>query len=126
MRQLGSEENAALLLSADEDNDEDDLHHRITHSPSSPSNDRFPVVAKRPRTYHRHQTATSQPILCFILLLGAFVLGCVTGVAIVLYQFSQSTDSRTSTSNSYQQNLNVDLSIQTKLSQAITKPTSSI
>ncbi|CAF1275420.1 unnamed protein product [Adineta ricciae] len=63
MHHLGHQEKAALLLAADDDHDDEETHHDMTTSSSTHTNDRFPVVTKRPRTYHRHRSATSQPIL---------------------------------------------------------------
>ncbi|CAF1102937.1 unnamed protein product [Adineta ricciae] len=93
----------------------------MTTSSSTHTNDRFPVVTKRPRTYHRHRSATSQPILCFFFILAAFLLGSASAVVIMLYRMSQDAEgSRPSIPNINQQRFNVDLSIQTKLSESLT------
>ena len=119
MLHLRNEEKAALLLAAD-DNDEE-TQHDITASSSTHPNDHFPVVTKRPRTYHRHQSPTSQPILCFFLILAAFLLGSASAVVIMLYRMSQDAEgTRPLTPNINQQRFNVDLSIQTKLSESLT------
>jgi len=120
MRQLGTEEKAALLLAADDD-DDDDNHEMINSPPSKVVNDNFPTIAKRPRTYHRRSTSNTHPILCFTLIMGAFVLGCVSGVVIILYRMSQDTERGQSSPNILQKVTNVDLSIRTKLFESITK-----
>ncbi|CAF0716851.1 unnamed protein product [Adineta steineri] len=121
MRQLGTEERAALLLTADDDDNNDEDDHELNNSQSKISNDNFPTIAKRPRTYHRHNTSGTHPMLCFTLVLGAFILGCISGVVIMLYRVSQDAEPGHSL-NIPQQLTNVDLSIRTKLFESI-KPT---
>ena len=118
MRQLGTEEKTALLLTADDDDDDDD-NRTMLNSPTRVENDNFPIVAKRPRTYQRHYTSNTHPVLCFTLIMGAFVLGCVSGVVIMLYRISQ--DSEQSSVINSSELTKIDLSIKTKLSQSITK-----
>jgi len=114
MRQLGTEEKAALLLtSADEDDNES------TESSTQLQHDNFPIVSKRPKTYQRRRTNNPHPILCFMLILSAFIFGCLSGVAIILYRISQ--DGEQSSLNSLSELTKIDLSVKTKLSQSITK-----
>jgi hypothetical protein len=114
MHQLGGEESAALLLTATND-DEDDDNQELLNSPSKNQHDNFPVITKRPKTYHR--STGTHPVLCFALILGAFILGCISGVLIILYRMSQED----SPSKSLQTATNIDLSIRTKLFKSITK-----
>jgi hypothetical protein len=118
MRQLGAEEKAALLLTPSADDDDD--NEELINSSTKIHTDNFPVITKRPKTYERHRASGAHPVLCFILIMGAFVLGCVSGVVIVLYRMSQDAESGSS-SNTFQTAINVDLSIRTKLFQSITK-----
>lgn len=96
MRRLGAEENAALLLPMADDDEE------LINSP--------PIIAKRPKT-----SRGPHPILCFTLILFAFVLGCVSGVVIMLYRIAQDSEQNPLESSM------VDLSIQEKLFQAISE-----
>jgi hypothetical protein len=116
MRQLGTEEKAALLLTADDDDDNEEL----MNSSRRIQNDNFPVITKRPKTYERHHSSNSHPVLCFTLILGAFILGCVSGVVIMLYRMSQEAEQGSPTGNLPQIALKTDLSIRTKLFQSIT------
>jgi len=118
MRQLGAEEKAALLLTPSAD--DDDYNEEIINSSTKVQTDNFPVITKRPKTYERRHASSAHPVLCFILIMGTFILGCVSGVVIVLYRMSQDAGSGSS-SNSFQIATNVDLSIRTKLFQSITK-----
>ena len=122
MRQLGAEEKAALLLTAaDEDDDEynNNNNHEMTNSPSNIKNDdNFPVVAKRPRSYQRHRSSSSHPVLYVVLMVGVFLLGCVTGICIIFYRLSQDTEPN---QLSIQTSTKIDLSVQTKLFQSIIK-----
>lgn len=114
MRQLGTEEKAALLLaSADEDD------HDSSESPIQIEKDNFPTVSKRPKTYQRRRTESTHPVLCFMIVLGVFVFGCLSGAVIMLYRMSQDAERASVTSSS--DLIKVDLSIKTKLSQSITK-----
>ena len=109
MLQLGSEEKAALLLtSADDDEHPADSH------------DVVPLVAKRRRTSQRRPTNSSQSVVIFILILSAFVLGCFSGVVIILYRMSQDTG-QSSSSLTSPHLTRVDPTIKTKLAQSITK-----
>jgi len=115
MRQLGTEEKAALLLtSADEDDNES-----TTESSTQAQHDNFPIVSKRPKTYQRRPTNNTHPGLCFILILSAFIFGCLSGVVIMLFRISQ--DVEQSSLMSLSQLTKIDLSVKTKLSQSITK-----
>jgi hypothetical protein len=121
MHQLGTEEKAALLLAAADDDDDDyNNNHEMTNSPSNAENGNFPVVTKRPKTYHRPRTSRSHPVLYIILIVGAFLLGCVSGISIIFYRMSQDVEP-TQFSNSFQTATKIDLSIRTKLFQSITK-----
>lgn len=123
MRQLGHEEKAALLLTAADDDDDDggNDHHEMTGSPPPTTTDRFPVLRKRPRTYRRYETSGSHPVLCFAVILGAFVFGCVSGVVIMLYRFSQDATNAPAAGNAQQLSTTVDLLVQTKLFESIAK-----
>ncbi|CAF2045254.1 unnamed protein product [Rotaria magnacalcarata] len=123
MHQLANEEKAALLLSAvdyDGDGDEDENHLRTNTSLNVPD-DRFPVVAKRPKTYQRHPISNAHPLLCFTFVLGAFILGCLSGVIIMLYRIPPDSGQTSSSLNLLQAATNVDLTIRTKLLQSIEK-----
>lgn len=118
MRQSGTEEKAALLLtSVDEEDDNADLES--IESPARVRRDNFPVVTKRPKTYRRHAASSTQPVLCFILILGAFIFGCLSGVVIMLYRVSQDSESFSWTGSA--DLAKVDLSIKNKLVQSLTK-----
>ena len=108
MRQLGAEEKAALLLPMDDDDDDNEAAI-LPH-------DHFPVIARRPKTYHHSHGP--HPMLCFTLILFAFILGCVSGVVIMLYRMGQDAEQNPPTSSMV---MTVDLLIQKKLFQAITK-----
>lgn len=114
MRQLGAEEKAALLLpmTDDDDNDNEELLNSSTTHP----NEQFPMVIKRLKS--PRQSRGPHPILCFTLILFAFIIGCVSGVVIMLYRIGQ--DAEQNPSGSSMMNV-VDLSIQKKLFQAISK-----
>jgi hypothetical protein len=116
MHQLGTEENAALLLAVADDDDND--NEELINSPRKIQHDNFPVIAKRPKTYQRH--SSTHPVLCFSLILGAFILGSISGVVIMLYRMSQDAVPNPS-STSLPTATNIDLSIRTKLFQSITK-----
>ncbi len=122
MRQLGAEEKAALLLTAaDEDDDEynNNNSHEMTNSPSNVKNDdNFPVVAKRPRNYQRYRSSNNHSLLYVVLMVGVFLLGCVTGICIIFYRMSQDIEP---SQLSIQTSTKIDLSIQTKLFQSIIK-----
>jgi len=107
MRQLGNEENAALLLHSENEDEE------VFHQPKPVRTEQFPVIRKRPKTYH---SSGSHPVLCFALILGAFVLGCISGVIIILYRMSQ--DSQLPI-DSAAISPTVDLSVRTQLFQSI-------
>jgi hypothetical protein len=116
MHQLGTEEKAALLLaSVDDDNEEVES----IESPKKVRHDDFPVVSKRPKTYQRRRTASSHPVLFFVLILSAFIFGCISGTLIMLYRISQDADQSSMTNSA--DLTKIDLSIKTKLSQSITK-----
>jgi hypothetical protein len=116
MHQLGTEEKAALLLtSVDDDNEEVES----IESPKKVRHDNFPVVSKRPKTYQRRRIGSSHPVLFFVFILSAFILGCLSGVAIMVYRMSQDAE-QSSLTNSVDLT-KIDLSIKTKLSQSITK-----
>jgi hypothetical protein len=84
MRQSGTEEKAALLLTAvDDEDDNGDIES--VESPKRVRHNNFPVIVKRPKTYQRHGTNSTHPVLCFMLILGAFIFGCLSDVVIVLY-----------------------------------------
>lgn len=119
MRQLGSEEKAALLLTPADD-DGDDNNDEIMNSTMNNSHDNFPVVSKRPKTYHRHRSSSTHPVLCFVLIMVTFVLGCVSGVIIMTYKMSQDVE-QGSNSNVFQTVTNIDLLIRTKIFESITK-----
>ncbi|CAF4789812.1 unnamed protein product [Rotaria sp. Silwood1] len=121
MRQLGTEEKTALLLAAAADDDDDDNHdYNITNTPSNARNDNSPVVARRPKTYQRHPISNVHPILCFSLVLAAFILGALCGIIILLYRMSGDSGQRSSSSsNLLEAATKIDLSIQTKLFQSI-------
>ena len=121
MHPLRIEEKAALLLAEADDDEDQELD---TSSPVKPAHEQFSMVTKRPKTSHprRHAHPTgSHPVLCFTLILGAFILGCVSGVVIMFYRMSQDAPQGSSMSqtSSASINLDVDASIQTKLSQSI-------
>jgi hypothetical protein len=111
MRQLGTEEKAALLLASADDDDDDHNESKVQH-------DNFQIVSKRPKTYQRRRTNSTQSICVFILILSAFIFGCATGVIIILYRMSQ--DAQPSSINSPDLT-KIDLRIKTKLFQSITK-----
>ena len=115
MRQLGTEEKAALLLASADDDDLD---------PSEPtskiSSDQFPVVSKRPKSYQRRRTPSTHPVFFFIFILSAFIMGCLSGVVILLYRMSQDAEHASLGMNSA--NLTkIDLTIKPKVFQSITK-----
>ena len=118
MRQSGTEEKAALLLTSVDDED-DNFDRESIESSTRVRRDNFSVVAKRPKTYQRHGASSTHPVLCFTLILGAFVFGCLSGVVIMLYRTSQDADSFSWTGSAGL--AKVDLSIKTKLVQSITK-----
>ncbi|CAF4228132.1 unnamed protein product [Rotaria sp. Silwood2] len=116
MNSLGNEENAALLLaSADDDGNE------LSQSSSRVKQDNIPIVSKRPKTYQRHRPSRSHPVLIFLLILCAFILGCVSGVAILLYRMSQDTEQSASSFINSPSLTKIDLTIQTKIFQSIIK-----
>ena len=116
MLQLGMEEKAALLLTPADD-DEDD-NHELNNSHSKPEHDNFPVISRHPKTYNR--SAGTHPVLCFALILGAFVFGCICGVVIMLYKIPQDVG-QDSMSTSLKMATNIDLSIRTNLFKSIMK-----
>jgi hypothetical protein len=116
MRQLGTEEKAALLLPAADD-DDDDNNHEMINSPRKIEHDDFPVITKRPKTYQRHPSGSTHPVLYFCLMMGAFILGCISGVVIMVYRMSQEGGV---SPNVFQSATNIDLSIRTKIFQSIT------
>ena len=110
MRQVGTEEKAALLLASADDDE------HVSRSP-----DHTPVVVKRRRTYQQRQPASdSHSVVVFLLILGAFVFGCLSGVVIMLYRMSQD-GGFSSSSLATAQLTKVDPTIRTKLFQSITK-----
>jgi hypothetical protein len=112
MRQLGTEEKAALLLaSADDDDNEAD------QSPSKNRNNDLPIVSKRPKSYQRRRPTRFHPFVIFILIFTAFIFGCISGLSIMLYRMSQDAE-QSSSSLSIKP---ADLTIKTKLFQSITK-----
>lgn len=113
MRQLGTEEKAALLLTPIDNDDDDDETDQLTKT----HHDQFPTVSKRPKTYYRTRSNSSHPVLIFILILSAFIFGCLSGVVIMIYRISQDADRSTTTTGV----MKVDQSIQMKLSQSISK-----
>ncbi|CAF3458821.1 unnamed protein product [Rotaria socialis] len=120
MRQLGNEEKAALLL-ASPDDDANELSQSSTTTSNQINN---PIVSKRPKTYQRGRTSTNSsthPILFFILILCAFILGCLTGVAILLYRMSQDAESSSATLYNSPSLTEIDLTIQTKVFQSLKK-----
>jgi hypothetical protein len=119
MRQLGAEEKAALLLTSADDDDDDNHDNESTESQKKVRHDNFPVIAKRPKTYQKHHTNSTHPVLFFILILSAFILGCISGVVIILYRMSQDAEQSSFISSS--ELTKIDLTIKTKLSQSITK-----
>jgi len=104
MHQIRTEEKAALLLpEADDDEEQMDLSPIKPIRPTILNDDDIPVVKKRPRTYHRSSTTSSQPFLCVALILFAFIFGCVSGVVVMLYRMAQDAEqnpSTTTTTNS--------------------------
>jgi hypothetical protein len=125
MHPLRTEEKAALLLAeADDDEQEHDDEYELTSPALQSQHDNFPVVAKRPKTYQRHRSLTSHPVLCFTLILVTFVLGCASGVAMMLYRMSQDAEQGalsggSSTTNMF--NAPADVNIRTKLFQTISR-----
>jgi hypothetical protein len=118
MHQLGTEEKAALLLTADDDDDD----HEMMNSSFEVKHDKFPVVAKRPKTYQRHRANSTHPALCFVIILGAFILGCTAGVVIMLYRMSQDAEQRPPSPTSSPNLSQIPPSVSvTKLFQSITK-----
>ncbi|CAF4117947.1 unnamed protein product, partial [Adineta steineri] len=115
MRQLDTEEKAVLLLSSADDDD-----NPTTQTSLKVQHDNFPVVAKRPKTYQRRRTTNTHPMYFFIFILGSFIFGCLSGVAIMVYRMSQDAEQSSSFINSPHLK-KVDLSIKTKLVQSITK-----
>jgi hypothetical protein len=114
MHQLGMEEKAALLLTPTDDDDEEELNN----SNSKTEHDNFPVIAKHPKTYHR--SIGTHPVLCFALILGAFVCGCISGFVIMLYKTPQDVG-QDPMSISLKMATNIDLSIRTSLFNSIMK-----
>ena len=115
------EEKAALLLAEADDDEDQELD---TSSPVKPNHEHIPMVSKRPKSSHSHprhrsRPTGSHPVLCFALIMGAFILGCVSGVVIMLYRMSQ--DAPQGQPSSSPLNLDVDLSIRTKLAQSMSK-----
>ncbi|CAF5120147.1 unnamed protein product, partial [Rotaria magnacalcarata] len=80
-----------------------------------------PIVSKRPKTYQRGRSSSTHPILFFILILCAFILGCLTGVAILLYRMSQDAESSSTTLYNSPNLTEIDLTIQTKVFQSLKK-----
>lgn len=116
MHQLGNEEKAALLLASADDEEINELKPTPTRS----QQDNNPVISRRPRTYQRNRNTSSHPVLFFILILCAFIFGCLTGVVILLYRLSQQAESSTAFYN-LPHLTQVDLTIQTKIFQSIAK-----
>jgi hypothetical protein len=112
MRQLGTEEKAALLLASTNDDDNESLE-----SPKKVHHDNFPVISKRTKTYESPRTTSTHPVLCFMLLLSAFIFGCLSGAAIMLYRMSQDAEQSSLIHSS--DLTKIDLTIKTKLSQSI-------
>ncbi|CAF1544003.1 unnamed protein product [Rotaria sp. Silwood1] len=116
MNQLGNEEKAALLLaSADDDGNE------ISQTTSRPKQDNRSIVHKRPKTYQRRRASNIHPVLIFLLILCAFILGCISGIAILLYRMSQDAEQSASSFINSANLTKIDLTIQTKIFQSITK-----
>jgi hypothetical protein len=112
MRQLGTEEKAALLLASADDDD-----NELNQSPCKVQNDNFSIISKRPKTYQRRRRTAPHSVFLLIIILAAFIVGCISGVAIILYRASQ--DAEQSSSSSFIRSQ--DLTIKTKLIQSITK-----
>jgi hypothetical protein len=115
MQRFNGEEKAGLLLtSPDDDNDDDDGgDHRdervSTTRRSSGGRDNNGLRTASTRTKAtRH---AQHPVLLFVVMLGVFTLGCLTGVVILLYRISQETPSTFDATHS----VKVDGTIQTKL-----------
>lgn len=123
MHQLENEEKTALLLSAVDENDDENDNRNVTDATLNITNDNTPIVANRPRTYQRYPISNAHPLLCFTLIVGAFIVGCLSGVIIMLYRISQDSGPRSSSSSSnfLKVATNVDSTIRTKLFQSIEK-----
>lgn len=119
MNRLGTEEKAALLLAEVDEDDE----FEMTPTVNKPNNDKVTVLPKRTRTRNRRDSDSSNVILCFGLIVTAFVLGCLSGVIIMFYRISQE-NSRGSMSTNFDDpfnkiKLDVDLKIKKNLFQSI-------
>jgi hypothetical protein len=113
MHHLRTEEKAALLIASADDDETSQFSSPVPH-------DDFPVVSKRPKTYQRRRTSSTHPVFFFGIILSAFIVGCLSGVAIMVYRLSQDAEASSSFINSPKLT-NIDLTIKTKLFQSITK-----
>lgn len=125
MSQLDKEQKTGLLLSSIDDDEDDDNNVVNEHLPMTRStqkkplanDDQFPIVKKRPKTYQRHRTNFNHPVSFFVILLSAFLFGCLAGVVIMLYRMSQET----SLNNDQMFLIKTDSTLKTKLFKSITK-----
>lgn len=120
------EEAAALLLSTadnDDDDDDDDHHHNTTSIPLNTLDDNSPVVKRNRKTFKNRSASSIHPLVCFAFILGAFVIGCISGVIIILYGISQAARPESSSlpSSGFLPLANADLTIRAKLFQSIRK-----
>lgn len=120
MSQFDNEQKTGLLLaSVDDDEEADGEHLPMSHSRKVKNyeNEHFPVIKNRPKTYQRHRTTLNHPVSYFILLLSAFLVGCIAGVVIMLYRMSQDAQIINDPSSL----IKIDRTIQTKLFKSINK-----
>ena len=113
MQQLRTEEKAALLLaSTDEHNDDDD----IRFTPSKSLRAGVAIKSKHVHSSQRYRTHSIHPIFLVIFIVCAFIVGCLSGVVILLYRWSQdaaySVESPSLT--------HIDVTLRSKLLQSIT------
>ena len=116
MHQLGNEEKAALLLTST-----DDDCSEVIQSSSIVQHDNNPVISNRPKTCRHHDTNSTDPILLFILILSAFVLGCLSGAFIILYRISQDSEQVLPLMINLSNLTDIDLTIRPKIFQSITR-----
>jgi hypothetical protein len=113
MQQLRTEEKAALLLaSVDEHNDEDDI--RCAGSKSL--RDGVAIRSKHSQSSQRYRTSSIHPFFLFIFIMCAFIFGCLSGVVILLYRWSQDAAHTVKSPEL----THIDLTIQSNLLRSIT------
>ena len=113
MQQLRTEEKAALLLaSADEHNDEEDIRCTASKSPR----DGVTIRSKHFQSSQRYRTNSIHPVFLVIFIMCAFIVGCLSGVVILLYRWSQDA----AQPGKSPELTHIDVTIQSKLLQSIT------